>query len=198
MKRGKNTKKTTSVGTGRTVDNEPTPLTITITNTLKRHYFNNPKKTFIVTGATLITLIILAVLVDILLPFHTWGNIIRALLAIAGSAATYTTMFYTNMFYIQSKRAVTPNYTTPKEKLSPSWRIRVSLVAATILTILIFAVGHTPLYTTTNYFVIAGFLALVTFTAKTPEETEREYYGIPDNRDRAYAQALENLKNKKQ
>ena len=77
-------------------------------------------------------------------------------------------------------------------------RRRIAIVIFAVLMASIISTGKTPLYSTVNYFIIASIVALIVFVSMSDEEEDREYYGIPDSRDKVYYDTLERLQTERE
>lgn len=167
-------------------------------NYLRKSYFSNFKSISIKSSIALVLFIITGVLIDVFIPFNAWGNTIRAFLVAFGGFAAFTFCYLIGFFLYQSRRNKIDNYVKIKDRFSPSMRRRIAIVIFAVLMASIISTGKTPLYSTVNYFIIASIVALIVFVSMSDEEEDREYYGIPDSRDKVYYDTLERLQTERE
>lgn len=167
-------------------------------NYLRKSYFSNFKSISIKSSIALVLFIITGVLIDVFIPFNIWGNTIRAFLVAFGGFAAFTFCYLIGFFLYQSRRNKIDNYVKIKDRFSPSMRRRIAIVIFAVLMASIISTGKTPLYSTVNYFIIASIVALIVFVSMSDEEEDREYYGIPDSRDKVYYDTLERLQTERE
>lgn len=167
-------------------------------NYLRKSYFSNFKTIAIKTSIALTLFIISGVLIDIFVPFNAWGNTLRAVLVAFGGFVAFTFCYLIGFFLYQVRRNKTDNYTKIKDRFSPTMRRRIAIVVFAILMAAIISTGKTPAYSTINYFIVASIVALVLFVSMSEEEEDREYYGIPDSRDKVYYDTLDRLQTERE
>lgn len=175
----------------------PNPLSY-LTDTLRRKYLENFKDLAIKLGAFTVGIIVVSVLFDIFVPFSVWGNVARALLVLVEATLFFSIGYLISFFMLLGNRATNPDYVPLKERYSPSWRLRISAITAAALFFIILSTSHSAVYSLVSSVVVACIMGLIIFISKTPEEEEREFYGIPDKRDNAYYNALHDIQDKKE
>lgn len=164
------------------------------TDFLRKKYFHNLKQTFIVLIVANVILLTISVLVDTFLPFTTWFNIIRALIIGVFGIAVFSVGYLISFFLSQAKRNVDDNYVLVKDRFSPTWRRRISIIVGAGLFGIIYSTDKNLVYTFVNSLVIATVIAIIVFLSMSEEEQDREYYGVPDARDSSYENNLKRIK----
>lgn len=167
------------------------------TNDLRSRYLTDFKRLAIQLGAGLISFILIAVVFDIVAPFESLWNIARAFLVIIGAFYIFSVGYVISFMVFLSQRARDDSYVPVKERFSPAWRVRLSVIVGAILFAMILASNKGAVYTLTSALIVAAGGAIVLFVTRTPEESEREFFGIPDKRDNAYNEALSDIRAKR-
>lgn len=160
-------------------------------NMLRQRYFTQFKATSTVIGATLLISVVAGVLIDVFLPFTSWPNVARAVVAVPGSLSLFSALYLLSFAIYNGRRNTDPTYRPIKERWSPRVRNGMSIFFAAILIAILLSVGRGPVYTVANFFVISGFIAVILFSLPSEVERERAFYGIPDPRDKAYNARLD-------
>ena len=168
------------------------------TRFLRTQYLRNIKNLTIYLSIALVASIGLSVLFDFLVPFSSWGNVARAIVVLADSVIFFSAGYLANFFFYMSQRAVNPDYVDLKERFSPSWRNRIAIILGAVLFTMMLTVNQGLAYTIVSSIIVASVVGIVVFISRTEEEREREFYGVPDKRDDAYRDALEDVRKKRE
>lgn len=168
------------------------------TRFLRTQYLRNIKNFTIYLSIALVASIGLSVLFDFLVPFSSWGNVARAIVVLVDSVIFFSAGYLANFFFYMSQRAVNPDYVDLKERFSPSWRNRIAIIIGAVLFTMMLTVNQGLAYTIVSSIIVASVVGIVVFISRTEEEREREFYGVPDKRDDAYRDALEDVRKKRE
>lgn len=168
------------------------------TRFLRTQYLRNIKNFTIYLSIALVASIGLSVLFDFLVPFSSWGNVARAFVVLVDSVIFFSAGYLANFFFYMSQRAVNPDYVDLKERFSPSWRNRIAIIIGAVLFTMMLTVNQGLAYTIVSSIIVASVVGIVVFISRTEEEREREFYGVPDKRDDAYRDALEDVRKKRE
>ena len=168
------------------------------TDFLRKRYFHNLKQTFIVLIVANVILLTMSVLVDTFFPFTTWYNIIRALIIGVFGIVVFSVGYLTSFFLSQAKRNINDDYVLIKDRFSPTWRRRISIIVGAGLFGIVYSTDKNSVYTFVNSLVIATIIAIVIFLTMSEEEQDREYYGVPDARDSSYENNLKRIRSTRQ
>lgn len=168
------------------------------TRFLRTQYLRNIKNFTIYLSIALVASIGLSVLFDFLVPFSSWGNVARAIVVLVDSVIFFSAGYLANFFFYMSQRAVNPDYIDLKERFSPSWRNRIAIILGAVLFTMMLTVNQGLAYTIVSSIIVASVVGIVVFISRTEEEREREFYGVPDKRDDAYRDALEDVRKKRE
>ena len=168
------------------------------TRFLRTQYLRNIKNFTIYLSIALVASIGLSVLFDFLVPFSSWGNVARAIVVLVDSVIFFSAGYLANFFFYMSQRAVNPDYVDLKERFSPSWRNRIAIILGAVLFTMMLTVNQGLAYTIVSSIIVASVVGIVVFISRTEEEREREFYGVPDKRDDAYRDALEDVRKKRE
>lgn len=168
------------------------------TRFLRTQYLRNIKNFTIYLSIALVASIGLSVLFDFLVPFSSWGNVARAIVVLVDSVIFFSAGYLANFFFYMSQRAVNPDYVDLKERFSPSWRNRIAIILGAVLFTMMLTVNQGLAYTIVSSIIVASVMGIVVFISRTEEEREREFYGVPDKRDDAYRDALEDVRKKRE
>lgn len=168
------------------------------TDFLRKRYFHNLKQTFIVLIVANVILLTMSVLVDTFFPFTTWFNIIRALIIGVFGIVVFSVGYLISFFLSQAKRNVNDDYVLIKDRFSPTWRRRISIIVGAGLFGIVYSTDKNSVYTFVNSLVIATIIAIVIFLTMSEEEQDREYYGVPDARDSSYENNLKRIRSTRQ
>lgn len=168
------------------------------TRFLRTQYLRNIKNFTIYLSIALVASIGISVLFDFLVPFSSWGNVARAIVVLVDSVIFFSAGYLANFFFYMSQRAVNPDYVDLKERFSPSWRNRIAIIIGAVLFTMMLTVNQGLAYTIVSSIIVASVVGIVVFISRTEEEREREFYGVPDKRDDAYRDALEDVRKKRE
>lgn len=168
------------------------------TRFLRTQYLRNIKNFTIYLSIALVASIGISVLFDFLVPFSSWGNVARAFVVLVDSIIFFSAGYLANFFFYMSQRAVNPDYVDLKERFSPSWRNRIAIIIGAVLFTMMLTVNQGLAYTIVSSIIVASVVGIVVFISRTEEEREREFYGVPDKRDDAYRDALEDVRKKRE
>lgn len=147
---------------------------------------------FYLWGSILLGSMIAAVLVDVLLPFGAWWNLIRTLVLVPLSVSMFAVGYGVGLI-LHRIRNRNPEWKPYRTRFSPLWRMRISAIAAAIGLVLVYASGESPVYTIFSGFLLALGLGLLAFMRRTTQEMKRENLGIPDARDVSYDAEMRRL-----
>lgn len=167
------------------------------TNFLRSQYLRNIKQTVTYLSIALLAAIVVSVLFDYFVPFSSWGNVIRAFVVLADSVIFFSVGYLATFFIYMSQRASNPDYINFKDRFSPSWRNRISIVIGAVLFTMAITANQGLAYTIVSGIIVAGFVGIINFISRTEEEKDREFYGVPDKRDNAYRDALSDIQDKR-
>lgn len=167
------------------------------TNFLRKQYFRNFKNFLLTLSAITVGFVIIAVIVDTFLSFDVWFNILRAFIIAFTATAMFSLGYTVSFFFSQSKRQIDQNYVMVKDRFSPTWRRRISVVIGAAIFGILYSIEKNSLYSTVSSFVVAVIIAVIIFLSMSEEEQDREFYGVPDARDLSYEKNLEKVKSER-
>lgn len=151
---------------------------------IRNEYIYNRTKLFAYSGAASALLALLTVGLDFILPWETWGMVIRTILLIPTAVAIFV-LGYSGVLAYCFFKAQDETWTSLRARYSPTWRQRISMVIGAVLFVLIYAISMRPGYTLVSSVIVAIVIGLFVFMRKTSIEMNREELGIPDARDAA-------------
>lgn len=151
---------------------------------IRTQYIYNRARLFIVAGASTMLMLVITNLLDIFLPWEPWGMILRTIALIPTSLSIFL-LGYSSALAYHFTKSKDPAWASLREKFSPTWRQRISMIVGAVLLVLVYAIGLNPGYTFTSSLIVACIIGLFAFMRKTSTEINREELGIPDARDAA-------------
>lgn len=160
---------------------------------IRKEYNQNPKRLFLYSGLSILVCSLFGVLSDFVLPFVLWGNLIRSLILIPTAISMFTFGYGVSLFMHYAKLESDPNWMPYRLRFSPSWRRRMSLIAAALMFVGIYANGFRIGYTIIASVFVALTIALFAFMRTTREESRREELNLPDSRDTRYERQMKKL-----
>lgn len=160
---------------------------------IKKEHNNNAKKTYILSFLVSLLGIMIGTVLDIFVPFNSWGNILRTLTLIPTTIAMFIFGYAISLYLHNKKINEDPLWQPYRARLSPSWRRRVALVAGAFILLAVYANEQSIGYTPVSCLLAALVLALVAFIRTTRAEAQREELNIPDSRDIRYEQQVKRL-----
>jgi glucan phosphoethanolaminetransferase (alkaline phosphatase superfamily) len=151
---------------------------------IRNEYLYQRKRLFVVSAVASVLLGALSVGLDFLLPWQSWGMVLRTLLLIPTAASIFVLGYAAVIGYCFFK-AQDETWVSLRSRYSPTWRQRISMVIGALLFVMIYAITMKPGYTLTSSIIVAIVIGLFVFMRKTSLEINREELGIPDARDAA-------------
>lgn len=154
---------------------------------LRKAYYRDGKKFFTVGGGVVAALVLLTLLADWLLPFATWGTVLRSALLVPTAAAIFSVGYGVSLRLHDSQVASDPTWAPYRSRFSPTRRLQIAAVVAAVLFVFAYASTRGVGYTLVSSLLTAVGLALLAFVRTTHEEAKRQKLGVPDARDLAYS-----------
>lgn len=160
---------------------------------IKREYNTNSKRLFLYSILSSLLFVGIGLLVDAFVPFNSWGNLIRTLILIPTSLSLFILGYGISLYQHYKKIDTDPYWVPFRARLSPTWRRRAALIVAAVLLVGIYANSQTIGYTPVSSLFASIGIAMVAFIRTTKEESRREEFDIPDERDVRYDQQLKKI-----
>lgn len=151
---------------------------------------------FYLWGSILLGSVLVAVLVDLLVPFGAWWNLIRTVVLIPLSVSIFAVGYGISLI-LHRMRSTDPSWRPYRTRFSPLWRMRISAIVGALGLVAIYAAGESPVFTIFSAGLIALGLTLVAFMRRTSQELKRERLGIPDARDVSYDSEVRKLQERR-
>lgn len=147
---------------------------------------------FYLWGAVLLGSALAAVLVDLLVPFGAWWNLIRTVILVPLSVSIFAVGYGISLI-LHRARIKDPSWRPYRTRFSPLWRMRISAIVGALGLVLIYASNESPVFTIFSSGILAVGFALFAFMRRTSQELKREKLGIPDARDVSYDSEVRRL-----
>lgn len=160
---------------------------------IRKEYNQNPKRLFLYSGIAVLAFSLFGVLADFIFPFVLWGNIVRSLILIPTSISMFVLGYAISLFMHYAKLESNPEWLPYRLRFSPTWRRRISIIAAAVMFVGIYANGFRIGYTIIASIFVALTIALFAFMRTTRDESKREELNLPDSRDTRYEQQMKKL-----
>lgn len=131
---------------------------------------------------------LIAVLMDVFLPFSPWWWMVARCIVLIPGAVLMFMLFYTIALFMHNVLINRSDDWKPfRARLSFKWRVNMSLIAMALILVFIYAneMNHGPLYTILSAIYSALVLSLAAFARITHTEQKLRDNGIPDPRDMA-------------
>lgn len=152
---------------------------------LRQQYNSNATQFTMIAGIVLVMTGAISLLVDAVVPFDGWWNVLRTAILIPLSLSMYGLGYFVGLF--QHYRKMEEGDWTPfRLRFSVSWRRRIAIVVGAFLFVLIYGNSYRIGYTLIASMIVACIIALLAFVRVTKDENVREQLNIPDSRDVAY------------
>lgn len=151
---------------------------------IRRELVNNRSRLFLIAGVATLVLGGVTVGLDFILPWGGWGMIVRTVLLLPTAVAIFVLGYGLSLLYYFFKKR-NDDWLSLREKFSPTWRMRISMMIGAVLIVLVYAITMKPGYTFVSSIVAAIVIGLFVFMRKSTVELNREDLGIPDARDAA-------------
>lgn len=168
---------------------------------IRKQRAKNVDRLFLFSFGVILLSIILAVLVDIFLPFNNlWFNFLRAFITIPIAVSVFVTGYTFSLTRYEVLKSNNDDWVPYRLRFSPSWRRKISAVIASFLILIIYALNQSQnvFYTSFSGVVFAVVIALFAFMRLTRKEEHREELGIPDARDIQYRKKSKELARKRE
>lgn len=150
---------------------------------IRKKFYSNNSRFILIVFSILLPCIVLGMVTDSFLPFTLWWNVIRTIILIPLASSFFCLWYILSIKNADNRRSQDPDWKTLKEKLSPSWRYRLTAVIASFLVVMSYVTSKTIMYTLVTSLITASIFALIVFVSKTKDEQYNETHGIPDERD---------------
>lgn len=160
---------------------------------IRKEYNTNRTKLFIYSGLATLAAIIIGALLDTLLPFESWANIIRSFVLIPSAVSIFVFGYSISLLLHYRKIQQNPEWTPFRMRMSPTWRNRFSIVIGALMFVLIYANGFSVGYTFISSVFVAITIGLFAFMRTTQAEKARSEFDIPDARDINYDKKFNEL-----
>lgn len=122
-------------------------------------------------------------LLDYFLPFSAWWNVLRSLVALPLGLSIFLVGYAFSINLHRQRVLDDEGWVAYRERFSPVWRRRISIIVGAFLIVIAYASGDTYFYTITTGLIIATAIGLFAFMRLTRAEQIQESYGLPDLRD---------------
>lgn len=165
---------------------------------IRREYNTNRNKLFLFSGVATFLAIVIGALLDLLLPFESWSNIIRSIVLIPSAASIFVLGYSVSLLLHYRKTRLDPEWTPYRMRMSPVWRNRVSIIIGAFMFVLIYANGFSVGYTFISSCFVAIGIGLFAFIRPTQAEQSRSKFDIPDSRDVNYDKKFKQLSEKRE
>lgn len=150
---------------------------------IKRQYMYHRARFFLYAIGAFILLAGISIGVDFLLPWEGLGMFLRVFILIPLGSVIFA-LGYAGALAYYFMRSQDEQWVSWRDKFSPTWRQRISMIVGAVLVVLIIATNsNNPGYTLVTSCIAAVIVGLFVFMRKTSSELRREELGIPDARD---------------
>ena len=159
---------------------------------LRKGFNTRGKKYFYLWGSILAVSLAASIVVDLIVPFGAWWNLIRTAVLVPLSVSIFA-VGYAISLVLHRMRSTDPEWRPYRTRFSPLWRMRISAILVAVGLVLVYAAGESPVFTLFSSVLLAVGLALLAFVRRTSQELKREKLGIPDARDVNYDSEVRRL-----
>jgi len=123
-----------------------------------------------------------------------WFTLLRSVLLMLLSVSMFVFGYGVSLLLHYSQMRTKDNWVPFRARVSPTWRRRIALLVGAVLLVLIYAAGGSIGYTLMSSISLAIGIALLAFIRLSKDESEREKFEIPDDRDTSYHKRLAKLR----
>lgn len=153
---------------------------------IRKEFNTNKGRLFGYSSGVLFAFIAFGIAADGLLPFNGLWNALRTLILIPTSVSAFVFGYAISLELHYRQIANDPDWKPFRLRFSPTWRRRISAIAAAFAIVFVYANGYRIGYTLVSSLFVAFAIAVFAFLRTTRDEAKREEFNIPDTRDTSY------------
>lgn len=153
---------------------------------LRKEYNTNKKNLFLYSSLASGLFVAVSLLVDAFVPFTTVWNLARTAVLVPTAASIFVLFYAIGLIQHYRLLESDQDWKPFRMRSSPTWRRRISAIAAAVGFIAVYANGYRVGYTLVSSLFVVLIIALFAYMRTTREESQREDFNIPDPRDTQY------------
>lgn len=153
---------------------------------IRKEFNTNKGRLFGYSSGVLFAFTAIGIAVDGLLPFNGLWNVLRTVILIPTSVSAFVFGYAISLELHYRKIANDPDWKPFRMRFSPTWRRRISSIAAAFAIVFVYANGYRIGYTLVSSLFVSVVIAIFAFLRTTRDEAKREEFNIPDTRDTNY------------
>jgi pimeloyl-ACP methyl ester carboxylesterase len=153
---------------------------------IRKEFNTNKGRLFGYSFGVLCAFIAFGIAADGLLPFNGLWNALRTIILIPTSLSAFVLGYAISLELHYRKIANDPEWRPYRSRFSPTWRRRISAIAAAFAIVFVYANGYRIGYTLVSSLFVSVVIAIFAFLRTTQDEAKREEFNIPDSRDTNY------------
>lgn len=153
---------------------------------IRKEYNTNKNRLYLYSAAVLFVAIIAGIIADAFLPFSGLWNALRTVILIPTAVSAFVFGYAVSLELHYRRIANDPEWKPFRMRFSPTWRRRISAIAAAFAIVFVYANGYRIGYTLISSLFVAVVIAIFAFLRTTRDEAKREEFNIPDSRDTNY------------
>lgn len=153
---------------------------------IRKEYNTNKNRLYIYSAAALFVATVAGIVADAFLPFNGLWNALRTVILIPTAVSAFVFGYAISLELHYRRIAMDPDWKPFRMRFSPTWRRRISAIAAAFAIVFVYANGYRIGYTLVSSLFVAVVIAIFAFLRTTRDEAKREEFNIPDSRDTNY------------
>jgi amino acid transporter len=153
---------------------------------IRKEFNTNKGRLLGYSAAVLFASTAIGIAVDGLLPFSGLSNVLRTVILIPTAVSAFVFGYAISLELHYRRIANDPEWKPFRMRFSPTWRRRISAIAAAFAIVFVYANGYRIGYTLVSSLFVAVIIAIFAFLRTTRDEAKREEFNIPDTRDTNY------------
>lgn len=165
---------------------------------IKKQTNTNDKKFYILSSAVFIVFASLSIVLDYFTAFSGIWMLLRALILIPITISLFLLGYGISYKIHKSQVRKNPDWVSIRERFSPTWRNRISIIIGAALIVIAYASQQKVGYTIVSSVILAIVIGLFAFMRKTTEEKRRQELGIADLRDIQYNELMSEMEKEQQ
>lgn len=153
---------------------------------LRKEFNTNKGRLFGYSSGVLFAFTAFGIATDGLLPFNGLWNVLRTVILIPTAVSAFVFGYAISLELHYRRIANDPDWKPFRMRFSPTWRRRISAIAAAFAIVFVYANGYRIGYTLVSSLFVSVIIAIFAFLRTTRDEAKREEFNIPDTRDTNY------------
>lgn len=151
---------------------------------IRKYYREKKPQLFAYSTLGVIVFGALSIALDAIIPWENWGMFLRTLALVPLSLSLSVLGYALALAYCDAKLSENLEWQSWRERLSPTWRRRASMIVGSVLVVLAIASSNKQVgYTLITAVILSVAVGLIIFMRATADEVKRARFGIPDARD---------------